>query len=104
MAKKDRFPPEHDTQPALRRAGTPTTKMPRASGPAPTNRALAPDAPTEPPPRSKRQKPAQRTSKPESARTSGVKSGRPGRAGPGGATVDEVVADLSRDPRREDDD
>jgi hypothetical protein len=85
MVRKQPFPAEADTDPAPQ----------RASGRAPKGKREEPLPPTVPPPRAKR-------SKAPDAKTSGTRSRR---AAPkndeGGATVDEVVADLSRDPRRE---
>jgi hypothetical protein len=108
MARKDRFPPEAGTKPTSGRPGTPTTKMPRASGPAPKGKSPGAEAPTEPPTTNSRagSKPTERPPKPEgkpdATRTSGVKPRRPVSSDHPGATVDEVVADMSRDPRRED--
>jgi hypothetical protein len=101
--KKQPFPPEADTQPER----TPL-KSPRASGPAPKTKRDRAGAPTEPPPplpRARRAGP-----KPNDTRSSGVQSKRPRRGADGGgsdrggARIDEVTADLSRDPRRERDD
>ena len=94
MAKKNRFPPEAETQPGA--SARPSTG--RTSGPAPKSKRERSEIPTlPPPPKSKRGKPAE-------PKTSGIKSRRPrapNAAGEGGASVDEVVADLSKDPRRE---
>jgi hypothetical protein len=94
MAKKNRFPPEADTQPGA------SSRSPaaRTSGPAPKSKRERSEVPTlPPPPKSKRGKPAE-------PKSSGIKSRRPrapGATGEGGASVDEVVADLTKDPRRE---
>jgi hypothetical protein len=92
MAKKNRFPPEADTQPDMKapRAGA------RTSGPAPKSKREGAEAPTLPPPKSRRA-----TEKPAAARNSGIKARKPEPSDEPGATVDEVTADLSKDPRRE---
>jgi len=101
--RKQPFPPEPSTAPD--RA---PPKSPRTSGPAPKSKRDRANAPTEPPPplpRARRAGP-----KPNDTRSSGVQSKRPRRgagdpgSGRGGARIDEVTADLSRDPRRERDD
>jgi hypothetical protein len=86
MPRKQPFPPESPTEPDLTRP-----KPPRSSGAAP--RSKRSQAPTVPP---KTKKGA--TTEP---RTSGVVSRRSKKAGAPGAAIDEVVADLSKDPRRE---
>ena len=95
MPKKNRFPPEAETQPGASRSKTPVG---RTSGPAPKSKRERSEVPTLPPPKSKR-------GKTPDPRTSGVKSKRPPRqsdgARDGGASVDEVVADMTKDPRRE---
>lgn len=122
MPKRDRYPQEADTEPGAKKPGT--------SGPAPKRRhgesaptMPPPAAPQRPPPsrRSTQKMPATRPS--PAARPGGNVTARPaarrdietdprrstmrrrkarGSDAPG-ATVDEVVADLSKDPRREDD-
>jgi hypothetical protein len=74
--------------------------MRRPSGPAPKGKRDAPTLP--PPPKSKRAKEV----KGADTKSSGIRSRRPGpKKGEGpGATVDEVTADLSKDPRRDRDD
>lgn len=95
MQRKKPFPPEPDTEPDLRRV-----KVARPeSGPAPKEARNRSEAPTEPPPAKARETKAPRRS--SSVRPPSAKSGRPGS---GAATVDEVTADLSKDPRRERDD
>ena len=90
MAKKHKFPPEPETQPNRAPPGA------RTSGPAPKSKRERSEAPTLPPP------PKSKRGKPSEPRTSGIKSRRPARADDRpGARVDEVVADLSKDPRRE---
>ena len=85
MARKQPFPPEADTQPDMAR---------HVSGPAPKTKRRS--ATTVPPPKSKRGKGAVDT------RNSGMRSRKPpAKRGGEGATVDEVTADLSKDPRRE---
>lgn len=91
MAKRNRFPPEPETQPDLSRpkAGA------RTSGPAPKSKRARAEEPTLPPPKSKR------ATVPSMPRASGVKSRKPRASDVPAATVDEVTADLSKDPRRE---
>jgi hypothetical protein len=102
MARKERFPTtEPDTVPRTQRSKTAT----RQSGPAPKGARERSEAPTLPPPPSEpppteRQKRAA-TRRTEALRASNVRSKRPTIPA---ATVDEVTADLSRDPRRERDD
>jgi len=95
LPRKQPFPPEADTQPDMR----------RPSGPAPKSKRQA-EAATVPPPRSKRAKGTE-------TKTSGVRSRKPPpnpssppkkKDDASGAKVDEVTADLSKDPRRERDD
>lgn len=73
--------------------------MRRPSGPAPKSKRGA-EVVTVPPPKSKR-------AKATDTKTSGIRSRKPPppkkKDGPG-ASVDEVTADLSKDPRRERDD
>jgi hypothetical protein len=88
MAKRNRFPPEPETQPDLSRPKTTA----RTSGPAPKSKRERAEVATVPPPRSKR---------PTQPRTSGIKPRKPRESDGTGATVDEVTADLSKDPRRE---
>jgi hypothetical protein len=89
VPRKQPFPPEADTQPEMR----------RPSGLGPKSKRQA--EPTVPPPKSKRAKAA---AKGTETKNSGIRSRRP--APPkdddtGGASIDEVTADLSKDPRRE---
>jgi hypothetical protein len=98
MPRKQPFPPEPDTQPDMRRPSGPASKGKRARA----------EVATVPPPKSKR-------SKPTDTKTSGIRSRKPppisssksdasdGKGGKG-AKVDEVTADLSKDPRRDSDD
>jgi hypothetical protein len=90
LRRKQPFPPEADTNP----------DMLRPSGPAPKSQRKA-DAVTTPPPKSKR-------AKGTDTKTSGIRSRKPpppkGEDDASGAKVDEVTADLSKDPRRERDD
>jgi hypothetical protein len=88
MAKRNRFPPEPETQPDLSRPKTTA----RTSGAAPKSKRERAEAATVPPPRSKR---------PAEPRPSGVKQRKTPESDGNGATVDEVTADLSKDPRRE---
>ena len=94
MAKKNRFPPEAETQPGA----SSRSSIGRNSGPAPKSKRERSEVPTQPPP------PKSKRAKPTEQKTSGIKSRRPrapDATGEGGASVDEVVADLSKDPRRE---
>jgi hypothetical protein len=99
MSRKQRFPPEPATRPDARR---PKVSAGRTSAPAPKSTRERAEAPTLPPPRAVEN---ERVSKPhEDARLSGMRSRRPRLPSSPAATVDEVVADLSKDPRRERDD
>ena len=92
-ARKNRFPPEADTQPG---ASAPRTPIGRTSGPAPRSKRERSEAPTiPPPPKSKRSKSPPGASRPTS------KPRRPRQPDAPHAAVDEVVADLTKDPRRE---
>lgn len=104
MTKKNPFPPEADTQPAMRRPrGATTTKMPaarpRAAGSGGEGDART--RPTERPPKASGAERKRGDGSREGARTSGVKRRRASDSDRAAAVVDEVVADLSRDPRRE---
>jgi hypothetical protein len=83
------------TRPEKRPKG-PTTHR---SGPAPKDAREKTEAPTLPPPATETMPP--RSARREADRTSGM---RKAKAKMPAATVDEVTADLSRDPRRERDD
>jgi hypothetical protein len=88
MTHKQPFPPEPDTQPDV-----------RGSGPAQKIKRGRPAESTVPPPTKTKKSAGAET------KTSGIRSRRPPpRSDAPGATVDEVTADLSRDPRRERDD
>ena len=91
--RKQPFPPEPPTQP------DPT----RRSGRAPKSKPRGPLPSTVPPPRTSKGKgPASERATGAGNRSSGTRSRRPAPKGDrAGATVDEVTADLSRDPRRE---
>jgi hypothetical protein len=67
-------------------------KTPRQSGPAPKGKRERAQASTAPPPKAKKAA--------KDTRNSNVQT-RKSTARGAGATVDEVVADLSKDPRRE---
>jgi hypothetical protein len=89
LPRKQPFPPEADTQPEMRRPSGPAPKSKRAS------------QTTVPPPKSKR---AKGTEKPPATDTknSGIRSRKPPAKKDGaGASIDEVTADLSKDPRRD---
>ncbi len=95
MAKRNRFPPEPETQPDLSRP-RPTA---RTSGPAPKSKRERAEEPTlPPPPASKR---SGRAAEPRAPRESAMKARKPRASDAPSATVDEVTADLSKDPRRE---
>jgi hypothetical protein len=91
MAKRNRFPPEPDTQPDLTRAKAGA----RTSGAAPKSKRARAEEPTLPPP------PKSKRTQPSMPRPSGVKPRKPRASEGPAATVDEVTADLSKDPRRE---
>jgi hypothetical protein len=93
MQRKERFPPEADTQPDVLRAKpiAQQVRVPLKSRRAePTEAAALEKAPTvRPPPR-------------DDSRPSHVRKRRGDRTTSApAATVDEVVADMTRDPRRE---
>jgi hypothetical protein len=98
MARKPRFPPEPATRPDTRRPKGPTTHR---SGPAPKDAREKAEAPTLPPPTKEPGQVAPRSRRKDADRTSGMRNAKPGMAA---ATVDEVTADMSKDPRRERDD
>jgi hypothetical protein len=102
MARKKRFTDESPTKPGPFRSRAPES---RRSNPAPkTKRELA-EAPTlPPPPPSEDVVPPTRPSGRAGDRTSGVRTQRGKPSGHPSATVDEVTADMSKDPRRERDD
>jgi hypothetical protein len=105
MPRKPRFPPEPDTQPDTRRSKTHVHR----SGPAPKDARAKSEAPTLPPPskappkssRARRSEPAGRHSEPARSRPPSRPSHNRAKPGMPAATVDEVTADLSKDPRRE---
>jgi hypothetical protein len=103
MARKPRFPPEPVTRPDSRRPKGPTTHR---SGPAPKDARERSEAPTLPPPAGsenddgKPSSPPARPRRPGTNRDSGVAT----KGDMAAATVDEVTADLSKDPRSERDD
>jgi hypothetical protein len=100
MPRKPRFPPEPETRPDVRRPKGPKAHR---SGPAPKDARERSEAPTLPPPRkSTPAKGAARTRRSEPAgRNSGIQNLKPEMPA---ATIDEVTADLSKDPRREHED
>jgi hypothetical protein len=98
MARKKGFPQEGDTKP-----GRPKPPEPRRSGPAPSTKREASEAPTLPPPAIE-EVPPTRPSGRAAARNSGLRSRKPATSDHPSATVDEVTADMSKDPRREVDD
>jgi hypothetical protein len=102
MVRKNRFPPEHDTRPDLNRPKVGTSHH---SGPAPKSVRLRSEAETLPPP-SNPPPPTKRSGRaaPKTERRPRVSDVREVEGGPQAATVDEVTADLSKDPRRERDD
>lgn len=101
MAKRNRFPPEPETMPAPREPRAPAARTsgpsPRsASGPASKGKPARSEVPTVPPPPK-----GTSAEEPAEPRTSGVQPRKPRESGSPRATVDEVTADLSKDPRRE---
>ena len=103
MARKKVFPNEKATKPGVARPKLPEV---RRSGPAPKTKRELSEAPTlpPPPPDSRDESPARRPIRgggAESKSTSGMRSRKLTHPS---ATVDEVTADLSKDPRREVDD
>jgi hypothetical protein len=104
MQRKERFPPEADTQPDVLRAKS--LAAARRSGMAPKKADDRHERPTDPPPPTRREKaPApERSPRPEpgtEARSAVIRTGKPVKR-KHSAAVDEVVAaDMSRDPRRE---
>jgi hypothetical protein len=103
MSRKKGFPNEQDTKPGVARPKLPET---RRSSPAPkTKRELA-EAPTLPPPPIEKEPATRRSGRAAATgdRNSGMRSRKPARSVHPSATVDEVTADLSKDPRREVDD
>jgi hypothetical protein len=77
----------------------------RTSSPVPKSKRERAEAPTIPPPRmSKEERAAHDLDGQVDARPSGVRARKGARPSTPAATVDEVVADLSKDPRRERDD
>ena len=100
MARKKRFPAEGDTKPDLVRLKAPLS---RRSNPAPKTKRELSEAPTLPPPPIE-EVPPTRPSGRAGERTSGMRARRPKVSEHPSATVDEVTADMSKDPRREADD
>ncbi len=96
MARKPRFPTEPETRPDSRRK-VPAT---RQSGPAPKDVRERSEAPTMPPPTATRTstEPPTPPRRPHRGSESGIRTGKPDVAA---ANIDEVTADLSKDPRRE---
>lgn len=105
MAQRRRFTPEPVTKPGSRRPKGPVA---RSSEPVPKSRRERAEAPTLPPPRVVKDERASQAppkpAEPADGRPSGVRGRRPAQPSMPAATVDEVVADLSKDPRRERDD
>jgi hypothetical protein len=106
MPPKHPFKPEPVTKPATRRPPGPAA---RTSEAVPKDRRARAEAPTLPPPNAKKDDRSSRPppgsiKTPEEGRISGMRSRKPSRPLTSAATVDEVVADLSKDPRRERDD
>jgi hypothetical protein len=106
MPPKQPFKKEPVTKPATRRPPGPTA---RTSEAVPKDRRARAEAPPLPPPNLKKDTrsstpPPDMTNTPEEGRISGMRSRKPTRPLTSAATVDEVVADLSNDPRHERDD
>jgi len=95
MTRKQRFPPEADTKPDNRPSGPES----RRSGPAPKSKRGRAEAPTVPPP--KISEPTTGGKLIADARTSGMRSHKRKPSAHPVATVDEVTADMTKDPRRE---
>jgi hypothetical protein len=95
MQRKQVFPPEPDTQPDILRAKALTNRKGGAGARKTDDRS---ERPTDPPPAKKGR--ASVPPRKDGERLSGLRARRPGKTAPA-ATVDEVVADMSRDPRRE---
>ena len=105
MQRKEHFPPEADTQPDVLHA---KILAARQSGRAPKKPDGRAELATEPPPprkpsAKKDARPAQAERKGDEARLSVLRARRGANKGSTAATVDEVVADMSQDPRREHD-
>src|SRR5258708_36578841 len=102
MPRKDRFPQEPDTIPKPGASKT-ASKTARQSGPAPKGSRERSEAPTLPPP-GREGATAQRSARGGAATRKGpnsrAASGRSVKGGMPAATVDEVTAALSNDPRR----
>jgi hypothetical protein len=96
MPRKPPFPPEPETRPDSRK---PKSSIARKSSPVPKDARERSEAPTMPPPKRRSDRPSGRPRRAD--RTSGVQSTKPAMPA---ATVDEVTADLSKDPRHERDD
>jgi len=101
MSQKRRFTPEPVTKPAIRRAKAPPPV--RTSSPVPKSKRERSEAPTIPPPAAPHeQRRTRKADEKDDVRHSDIRSRR-SKAPTPAATVDEVVADLSHDPRREQD-
>jgi hypothetical protein len=104
MHRKERFPPEADTQPDILRA---KALAARQSGVAPKNGAHEVETPAAGPTsktaglKSQRAATARRGG--DDSRSAAPRARRKLRPGVPSAAVEEVVADLSQDPRREQD-
>jgi hypothetical protein len=97
MPQRKPFPPEHDTRPNRNEAKTVEA---RRSSPLPKSARERAEAPTIPPP--PKQKPKTKEQEPTGRpRGKSVSNVRAARAVVNVATVDEVTADLSKDPRRD---
>ena len=106
MVRKQPFQAEPVTKPTPLRSKALAT---RSSGQAlKDDRRERSEAPTLPPPRAVKSvrvsKPPEVAEASEEGRISGTRVRKPARPLTSAATVDEVVADLSKDPRRERDD
>ncbi|MGO9836937.1 MAG: hypothetical protein ACLP1X_22300 [Polyangiaceae bacterium] len=94
MPRKQRFPPEADTKPDHSPNGPET----RRSGPAPKSKRDRAEAPTIPPPKISERASGRKASE---GRNSGMRAKKREQSAHPAATVDEVTADMSKDPRRE---
>ncbi len=101
MARKPKFEDEAKTKPGGRRRGEAVSTPPTVRGGAASAKKQRSEAPTEPPPPPDDEGPSV-SIPPHKTKISGVRPKRS--SGTRAATVDEVTADMSKDPRRENDD
>ena len=99
MPQRKPFPPEPETRPHAKDA---KTLGARQSSPTLKGSRQRAEAPTVPPPRPAAKQLAEKET-PRPPRGKSVSSVRAARSAVNAATIDEVTADMSRDPRREHD-